>query len=124
MFSMVRSRIRMAIWGGLNWQHLVRLGPDNIWHRMTDPVAASGHISKVFIDSSDTQWVIENDLLYRRFKGQTGFSSTNIYVYGPAKLIESTDHTLRRAWTLEVQSGELVAFPPQFGLTRSLWNVW
>src|SRR5262245_13588416 len=86
-----------SLWAVLNERHLIRLGPDDVWHQMPDPVGGTGHISKLFIDSDDTQWVIENNLLYRRPHGQTLFTATPVHVFGPAKIIADRDRTL---WVL------------------------
>jgi signal transduction histidine kinase/ligand-binding sensor domain-containing protein len=83
-----------TLWAVLNERHLVKLGPDGIWHQVADPIDSTGHISKLFIDSQDTQWVIENNLLYRRGARQARFVATDIHVYGPANIQESPDHTL------------------------------
>src|SRR5215469_18048578 len=50
----------------LNWRFLVRLGSDNIWHKIENPIGTAGDITGVFIDSGNTLWVIENNLLYRK----------------------------------------------------------
>jgi len=93
-----------SLWAVLN-DHLIRLGPDEVWHQMPDPISGTGHISKLFIDSSDTQWVIENSVLYRRPRGQTPFTATPVHVFGPAKIIEDRDRTL---WVLgqDLESGD------------------
>jgi signal transduction histidine kinase/ligand-binding sensor domain-containing protein len=83
-----------TLWSVLNEKHLVLLGPDSIWHEVENPIAKPGHVSKLFIDSSNTHWVIENDLLYRKSEGETEFTATAIQVYGPAKILESRDRSL------------------------------
>jgi signal transduction histidine kinase/ligand-binding sensor domain-containing protein len=83
-----------TLWSVLNEKHLVRLGSDGIWHEVANPITKTGHVSKLFIDSADTQWVVEDDLLYRRPKGETEFTATTVNVYGPAKILESRDHNL------------------------------
>jgi signal transduction histidine kinase/ligand-binding sensor domain-containing protein len=83
-----------VFWSVLNEKHLVRLGSDGVWHQAVNPLVKTGHVSKLFIDSNDTQWVIEDNLLYRRPQGETEFSATGIHVYGPAKITESQDHSL------------------------------
>jgi ligand-binding sensor domain-containing protein len=91
-----------ALCAVLNERHLVRLGSDDIWHQVEDPVQASGDISKLFIDSNDTLWVIQNEELYRRSKDETGFTATGVHVFGPARIAESRDHTL---WVVGVGPG-------------------
>src|SRR5215813_12777955 len=86
-----------SLWAVLNERHLIRLGPDDVWHQMPDPIRATGHISKLFIDSNDTQWVIENNLLYRRQQAETTFTATQAKVFGPAKIIAGRDRSL---WVL------------------------
>jgi signal transduction histidine kinase len=83
-----------TFWAVVNERHLIRLGPDGVWHRVPDPVENGSHISVLFIDSSDTQWVIEDNLLYRKSANRAGFLATTIHVYGPAMIRESADHTL------------------------------
>jgi signal transduction histidine kinase len=83
-----------TLWAVLNGRQLVSLGDDGIWHPRIGPIAGVGHISKLFIDSRDTQWVIENNLLYRRSVFESHFNSTGIHVDGPAKITESADHKL------------------------------
>jgi signal transduction histidine kinase/ligand-binding sensor domain-containing protein len=100
-----------TLWAVLNERHLIRLGPDDVWQQVADPIEGTGHISKLFIDSSDTQWVIENNLLYRRPVGQADFISTGIYVYGPAKIVECPDHSLWvKGWGPNVSVGPARAF--------------
>jgi signal transduction histidine kinase/ligand-binding sensor domain-containing protein len=86
-----------TLWAVLNERHLIQLGSDDAWHQVPDPLQETGHISKLFIDSKDTQWVIENNVLYRRPHGQTAFAATRTEVFGPAKIVEDRDHTL---WVL------------------------
>jgi signal transduction histidine kinase/ligand-binding sensor domain-containing protein len=83
-----------TFWAALNEQDVVRLGSDNIWHKVANPTAGTGHISEVFHDSRKTLWVIENDLLYRRAEGESAFAATDIHVYGPARIVESQDQSL------------------------------
>src|SRR5262249_24747822 len=86
-----------SLWAVLNERHLIRLGPDDVWHQMPDPIRATGHISKLFVDSNDTQWVIENNVLYRRPQAETTFTATQAQVFGPAKIIAGRDRSL---WVL------------------------
>jgi signal transduction histidine kinase len=83
-----------TIWAVLNGRCLVALGQDGVWHPRSGPKKSIGHISKLFIDSADTQWVIEDNLLYRRSAQQSNFQSTGIRVDGPAKIVENADHKL------------------------------
>ena len=83
-----------AIWAVLNYKHVIHLGSDDVWHRARDPIEGAGYIRKLFIDSSDTQWVVENELLYRRPARQINFTSTGVYVYGSVKIAEGPDQTL------------------------------
>ena len=86
-----------TLWAVLNERHLIRLGSEDVWHQVSDPIPETGHISELFIDSGDTQWVIENNVLYRRPHGQTAFVASDTRVFGMAKIVESRDHTL---WVL------------------------
>jgi signal transduction histidine kinase/ligand-binding sensor domain-containing protein len=83
-----------TLWAVLNERHLAKLGSDEIWHQQEDPIKSPGDISRLFIDSSDTQWVLQNEELYRRSKNETAFTATGVHVYGPARIAESRDHTL------------------------------
>jgi ligand-binding sensor domain-containing protein len=89
-------------WAVLNWRYLVRLESDGVWHRVGNPIVGDGHISTVFSDSGDTLWVIENNLLYRKLKGDSAFTATDVHVYGPAKLAKDRDHTL---WVIGRDAG-------------------
>jgi signal transduction histidine kinase/ligand-binding sensor domain-containing protein len=91
-----------TLWAVLNQRHLVKLGSDGIWHQQEDRIKPSGDISKLFIDPSDTQWVIQNEELYRRSKDETEFAATGVHVYGRARIAESPDHTL---WVVGVGPG-------------------
>lgn len=77
-----------------NNKELVRLGPDDIWHPIPPPVSQPRRISQLFIDSMGTQWVIENDTLYRRPQGQEQFLPTEVSAQGMAKITEGADHTI------------------------------
>ena len=90
------------LWAVLNERHLATLKSENVWHQEEDPIKTPGDISQLFIDSSDTQWVIQNEELYRRPKDETKFTATGIHVYGPARMVESRDHTL---WVVGVGPG-------------------
>jgi len=83
-----------TLWAVLNRRHLVKLGPDEVWHQQADPIQSPSYISQLFIDSSYTQWVIQNEELYRRSKDEAGFTPTGVHVYGKARIVESRDHTL------------------------------
>jgi ligand-binding sensor domain-containing protein len=91
-----------TLWAILNEKHPVELGPDGVWRRRQDSIQSPGVISKLFIDSSDTQWVIQNDELYRRSKDETEFTATGIHVYGQARIAQSRDHTL---WLVSLGPG-------------------
>jgi signal transduction histidine kinase len=83
-----------AMWAISNDRQLVRLGTDEIWHPMPGPVQAPGHISALLIDSVGTQWVVENDILYRKPQGQDQFLPTEVSAYLPTKIREGAGHTL------------------------------
>jgi Y_Y_Y domain/Histidine kinase len=83
-----------AMWAISNDRLLVRLGTDEVWHPMPGPVQGPGHISVLLIDSVGTEWVVENDILYRRPPGQAQFLPTEVAAYLPAKIREGADHTL------------------------------
>src|SRR5215471_16661853 len=82
-----------AMFGGLNWRYLVRLGSDNVWHKVGNPIPPAGAIEGVFIDSRNTLWVIEDNLLYRKPKGDSAFTPTGIHEYGTARFAEKRDGT-------------------------------
>jgi signal transduction histidine kinase/ligand-binding sensor domain-containing protein len=83
-----------TLWAVLNERHLAKLGSDEIWHQQENPIKSPGDISQLFIDSSDTQWVLQNEELYRRSRDESAFTATGVHVYGPARMAESRDHTL------------------------------
>jgi two-component sensor histidine kinase len=83
-----------AMWAVANDRELVRLGPDEVWHPMPNPVPQPGHVSYLFIDAMGTQWVIENDALYRRPQGQEQFLPTGISAHFPPEIREGADHTV------------------------------
>jgi signal transduction histidine kinase/ligand-binding sensor domain-containing protein len=91
-----------TVWAVLNQRHLVKLGSDDIWHQQEDPLESPSYISELFIDSSYTQWVIQNEELYRKSKDETEFTATGVHVYGAARMAESRDHTL---WVVGVGPG-------------------
>jgi signal transduction histidine kinase len=83
-----------TMWAVLNGQELVSLGPDEAWHLKAGPLQGPAHITSLFIDSADTQWVVANDLLYKRPSEQTSFIPTKIHAAGGTKVVEASDHTL------------------------------
>jgi signal transduction histidine kinase len=93
-----------TMWALMNKNRLVHLGSDGIWNVMPGPNAESNVLGPLFIDSSDTQWLVADEMLYRRSRGEGQFSSTNIPVYDgakfgagavfDAKIIEGRDHTI------------------------------
>jgi signal transduction histidine kinase/ligand-binding sensor domain-containing protein len=91
-----------TIFAVLNWLYLVRLGPDKVWHKIGNPVAGAADISGVFIDSSNTLWVVENNLLYRKSKEDSAFTTTAVHVHGSARFAENRDHTL---WVIGESAG-------------------
>ena len=86
----------------LNWRNLVRLGPDNVWHKVANPNGRAGDLEGVFIDSRNTLWVIEDNLLYRKPKGHSAFTTTGIHEYGTAKFAENRDGTF---WLIGQSTG-------------------
>jgi signal transduction histidine kinase len=83
-----------AMWAVADDRELVRLGLDEVWHPMPNPVREPGHVSYLFIDAMGTQWVIENDTLYRRPQGQEQFLPTGISAHFPPEIKEGAHHTL------------------------------
>jgi signal transduction histidine kinase/ligand-binding sensor domain-containing protein len=94
VIGQVQQDANGTLWSVLNEKHLVRLGSDGIWHEVANPTENSGHVSKLYIDSSNNQWVVEDNLLYKKPQGETEFIATTVNVYGPAKIVECPDHTL------------------------------
>ena len=91
-----------AMFAVLNWRYLVRLGSDNVWHKIGNPNGRTGDLQGVFIDSQNTLWVIENNLLYRKGKGDSAFTATDIHEYGNARFAENRDGTF---WMIEQTDG-------------------
>jgi signal transduction histidine kinase/ligand-binding sensor domain-containing protein len=83
-----------TMWAILNERGLLTLGSDGVWHPVEAPIHGAAHITSLFIDSAGTQWVVANDLLYRRPRGQVSYSPTEIHAEGPSKVAEAFDHTL------------------------------
>lgn len=83
-----------TMWAVLNGQELISLGPDEAWHRTAGPLQGPTHVTSLFVDSADTQWVVANDLLYKRPAKQTSFIPTKIHAEGGTKVVEAADHTL------------------------------
>jgi signal transduction histidine kinase/ligand-binding sensor domain-containing protein len=98
-----------AMWAVAKDRELVRLGADDMWHPMSGPVPEPGHIERLFIDSVGTQWVIENDLLYRRPQGLQQFLPTKVSAHIPSKISEGLDHTL---WIMALVSRAKANGPP------------
>jgi ligand-binding sensor domain-containing protein len=82
-----------TVWAILNRSKLVRLGTDGIWHIVPGARPGSLQINSFFIDSSDTQWIAADNVLYRRPRGHAAFTSTEVQLFGPAKFEEAPDHT-------------------------------
>lgn len=91
-----------AMWAVANDRELVRLGPDDVWHSMPGPIPEPGHIELLFIDSMGTQWVIENDTLYRRPGGYEQFLPTGVSAHFQPTIKEGADRTI---WILAPVSG-------------------
>lgn len=83
-----------TIWGIVNSRELVRLGADDIWHVVDAPKPDRVRLGPFLIDSLDTQWLLADDLLYRRSRGEESFTSTGIYVYDAMQLEEGLDHSI------------------------------
>ena len=83
-----------AMWAVANDRQLIRLGTDEIWHSMPGPVQGQGHISCLFIDSMGTQWVIQNNVLYRRPQGMLQFLPTGVSAHFQPTIREGAHHTL------------------------------
>jgi len=81
-------------WGIVNAKDLVRLGSDGVWHVVAGPKSKSDTLGRLFIDSSDTQWLIADDMLYRRSRGEDKFISTGLPVYGSMGYKEGQDHSV------------------------------
>jgi signal transduction histidine kinase/ligand-binding sensor domain-containing protein len=92
--SNIQQESDQTLWAILNRRDLVYLGPDGIWHIAPGPKPNPDQLGALFIDSSDTLWLVADNLLYRRAKGQTEFLDTEIPVYGHAKLEEGLDHSI------------------------------
>jgi signal transduction histidine kinase/ligand-binding sensor domain-containing protein len=93
-FAHLQQDSNGMMWGVLNEERLLRLGPDETWHQTPGPIRDTEHITTLFIDSTGTQWIVANDRLYRRPLGQVSFSPTEIHAEGQTKVAEAPDHTL------------------------------
>jgi signal transduction histidine kinase/ligand-binding sensor domain-containing protein len=74
-----------TMWALMNKNQLVRLDSDGIWHVVSGPKPQANVLGPLFIDSSDTQWLVAEELLYRRSAHENKFVATNIPVYDGAK---------------------------------------
>ena len=74
-----------TMWALMNKKYLVHLEADGIWHVVPGPKPEPDVLGPLFIDSSDTEWLVADELLYRRFAREENFASTNIAVYDGAK---------------------------------------
>jgi len=107
-----------TMWATLNSRELVRLGSDDIWHVVAGPKPNSKILGPLFIDSSDTQWLIADEMLYRRFRGEVTFASTGLPVYECYRFEEGEDHSI---WIVSsgptgVKFAQPVGQPPIVGL--------
>ena len=82
------------LWAVLNERQLVWLTEDGIWRPASCPGHGSGHITVLYIDSSDTAWLVVDDRLYRRPSHRQDFEPTSIYVYGDAAIEEGLQKDL------------------------------
>jgi ligand-binding sensor domain-containing protein/two-component sensor histidine kinase len=83
-----------TLWGILNAKELVRLGGDGVWHVVAGPKPECDSMNPLFVDSSDTLWLVVDDVLYRRFRGEVKFTSTGTPVYGARRFAEGQDHSI------------------------------
>ena len=97
-----------AMWAVADDHQLVRLGPDGSWRPMPDPLSERGHIYAHLIDSTGTQWVVENNTLFMRPEGQHQFVSTGVTAFLPAKMREGANHTL---WVMAPVAASKTADP-------------
>ena len=67
---------RDGSWAVANSQQLIRFDRDRTWHREEQPL--STRIAGIFIDASNTLWVAQGGLLYRRSLGQRSYTRTNV----------------------------------------------
>ena len=90
----IRQDSTGTIWGVRDYSQVVSLGSDDKWHPAANPLERPGYVSSLFIDSSDTQWVVEEGRLYRRPKGQGRFLATTITTDGQVGFAEGKDRDL------------------------------
>jgi signal transduction histidine kinase len=83
-----------AMWAVANDRQLIRLGADEIWHSVPGPIQGQGHISCLFIDSMGTQWVIQNNILYRKPQGLLQFLPTGVSAHFQPTIREGAHHTV------------------------------
>jgi signal transduction histidine kinase/ligand-binding sensor domain-containing protein len=99
-----------TFWSILDAEELLRLGSDGIWHADAWSKLHPGVITCFFIDSSDTQWLVIDSMLYRRFRGEERFTSTGMPVYGARRLKEGQDHSI---WIISDGPRKPVTLPGQ-----------
>jgi signal transduction histidine kinase len=86
-----------TIWAELNTKSLVRLGSNGIWQRVPGPKPDLDRLGALFFDSSDTQWIVADDLLYRRARDEQTFKPTHVEVNtlgGFITLVEGSDRSI------------------------------
>jgi signal transduction histidine kinase len=94
LFGNLQQASDGTLWGVANSNELVQLGDDGMWHVMTPPIPHPVNLGPFLIDSSDTQWLVANETLYRRAQGEERFASTNVRVYQGEEFKEGQDHTI------------------------------
>jgi signal transduction histidine kinase/ligand-binding sensor domain-containing protein len=83
-----------SIWAILDSKKLGRLGADWVWHIVPGPKENCDQLGPIFIDSLDTQWIVADDALYLRARGEEKFKLTPVRVSRSFRFVEGTDRTV------------------------------
>jgi ligand-binding sensor domain-containing protein len=83
-----------STWAILDLKRLVRLGTDWLWHIVPGPKPNCDQLGPIYIDSSDTQWIVADGVLYRRAQGEEKFKPTLVQVSRAFKFAEGTDRSI------------------------------
>jgi ligand-binding sensor domain-containing protein len=81
-----------SIWAIDSRRRLIRSGTDSTWR--SEPAPTSGPIAAMFVDSSNTLWVAQEGLLYRRPLAQASYLRTEISTNVVTGVAETPNHEI------------------------------
>ncbi len=83
-----------TIWAVLNGRQIVYLGRDEEWHPLSDPPLTAGHLTTLFMDSSDTTWIVIDEHLYRKDSSDVQFKRIDIVLSGATTIRQGQKNDL------------------------------